>query len=142
VIEINWTLFMQMINFLVLLFILNHLLYKPILKIIDERKKKINEASEECKSLDQKCEERLAIYKDQLQKARLNAIMQKEEIKTEGIETAKRLIEKVKEEADRILVDTTERIQREVVLAREALRRQAREMAVDIAEKLVGRKLQ
>jgi len=133
---------MQMINFLVLLFVLNHILYKPIMRILDERKKRIYDATEECRRLDQSCEERLKLYQEQIQAAKIKAMMQKEEIRAEGMESAKRLIEGVKEEADRIITQAMERIEKEAGIAREALRRQTREMAVEIAEKLIGRNLQ
>ena len=37
------TLVVQMVNFLALVFILNYLLYKPILSIINRRKKQLEE---------------------------------------------------------------------------------------------------
>ena len=40
----------QVVNFIVLLFIFKKLLYKPILKVLDERKKKIEERKEKEKA--------------------------------------------------------------------------------------------
>ncbi len=53
-IDLNYTMLIQMVNFLVLIFILNLLLYKPITKIIDERNKKIEDSKSEVESLDEK----------------------------------------------------------------------------------------
>jgi len=42
--EINiWQVLFQVINFGVILFVLNKILYKPVLKLLDDRAKKINE---------------------------------------------------------------------------------------------------
>ena len=140
-INLDWTLFVQMINFLVLLFILNHLLYKPVLKILDERKNKINDAANTVKELERSSEEKLTLYHEQIQAAKIEALSQKEKIKAEGVEARSNLIDQVKEESDKILLQTREGIEKEAALVREALRRQSEEMATAIAEKLLGRNL-
>ena len=40
-VDINWTVFPQIINFLILIIALNIVLYKPIRKILTERKTKV-----------------------------------------------------------------------------------------------------
>ncbi len=140
-INLDWTLFVQMINFLVLLFILNHLLYKPVLKILDERKNKINDAANTVKELERSSEEKLTLYHEQIQAAKIEALSQKEKIKAEGVEARSKLIDQVKEESDKIFLQARDGIEKEAALAREALRRQSEEMATAIAEKLLGRNL-
>lgn len=140
-INLDWTLFVQMINFLVLLLILNHLLYKPILKILDERKNKINDAANTVRELERSSEEKLTLYHEQIQAAKIEALSQKEKIKAEGVEARGKLIDQVKEESDKIFLQTREGIEKEAAFAREALRRQSGEMATAIAEKLLGRNL-
>lgn len=140
-INLDWTLFVQMINFLVLLLILNHLLYKPVLKILDERKNKINDAANAVKELERSSEEKLTLYHEQIQAAKIEALSQKEKIKAEGGEARSKLIDQVKEESDKIFLQARDGIEKEAALAREALRRQSEEMATAIAEKLLGRNL-
>jgi F-type H+-transporting ATPase subunit b len=41
-ISLDRTILVQMANFIILVLVLNHLLYKPLLKILDERKEKID----------------------------------------------------------------------------------------------------
>jgi F-type H+-transporting ATPase subunit b len=141
VINLDWTLWMQMINFLVLLFILNHLLYKPILKILDERKKKVNDAADAVKELERSSEEKLARYHEQIQDAKIQALSKKEEIKAAGMNDGNGLIDQAKEESDKVLLQARDDIKKEAAMAREALRRQSQEMATTIAEKLLGRSL-
>ncbi len=45
----DYTLLIQMVTFLVLIYILNLLLFKPILNIIDRRKKQLEELENEIK---------------------------------------------------------------------------------------------
>src|SRR3989344_2957239 len=44
----------QVVNFLILLFILKKLLYKPLLKVLDERKKRIEESLENAEKIQKK----------------------------------------------------------------------------------------
>ena len=94
------------------------------------------------RKLDQNSEEKFKAYEEQIQTAKIKALSEKEGIKTEGLEAGKKLIEGVKEEADKVMQQAMERIEKEATMAREALRRQTEDMAQQIAEKLLGRSLQ
>lgn len=47
----------QVVNFLVLLFILQKLLYKPLIKVLDERKRRIEESLENAEKIQKELEE-------------------------------------------------------------------------------------
>jgi len=54
---VNWKLLIaQMINFAILLFVLKILLYKPILKMLEDRKNRIIEAEENAASIEKRLE--------------------------------------------------------------------------------------
>ena len=55
-ISLDSSILIQLVNFLLLIVILNILLYKPILSIIDKRKKLLEESDEEIKRLNQNVE--------------------------------------------------------------------------------------
>ncbi|MEA3293331.1 MAG: F0F1 ATP synthase subunit B [Patescibacteria group bacterium] len=55
---INWKLLLaQIVNFAILLFLLKKLLYKPILKILEERRNKINEGLKRAEEIETKVNE-------------------------------------------------------------------------------------
>ncbi|MBW2324509.1 MAG: ATP synthase F0 subunit B [Deltaproteobacteria bacterium] len=58
-ISINATLIVQIINFLVLIWILNRILFRPIFKIVEERKSVIQSSRAEIERLKSEAEERL-----------------------------------------------------------------------------------
>jgi len=62
----DYTLFIQIIAFLALIFILNILLYKPILSIIDRRKKHIEELENEIILFNQSVDKKAAEYEEKL----------------------------------------------------------------------------
>jgi len=141
VINIDYTILVQMANFLALIFILNLLLYKPILGIIDKRKKLIQDTEEEIKRLNQMVEERMAAYEEKLRIAKMEALEKKLEIMKEGAEQAKTFIDAAKGEIPGMMEKFHGEIDKEVSEARRILTDQSRVISVEIAEKLLGRSL-
>jgi len=80
----NYTLLIQMFIFVALIFILNILLYKPILTIIDRRKKQLEELENEIKLFNDSVDKRAAEYDEKLKLAKTNATEMKKEIIKEG----------------------------------------------------------
>jgi F-type H+-transporting ATPase subunit b len=142
VISIDYTLWIQMANFLILMFILNILLYKPILGIMDKRKKQLQDADEEIKHLNQSVEERMAAYEEKLRQAKMDAVEQKQEIIKEGAEQAKKFIDAAKSEIPGLMEKFHADMNKEVEEARRILTSQSQKISVEIAQKLLGRSLQ
>ena len=128
-----------MVNFLILIVILNILLYKPILGIIDRRKKQAQDTEEEIKRLNQSVAERMAAYEEKLRQAKTDALEKKTEIIKEGAEQAKGLIEAARSEIPGMMEQFHGEMNREVSEARSILTGQSRKISVEIAEKLLGR---
>ena len=141
-ISIDYTLWVQMGNFLLLMLILNLLLYKPILGIIDKRKKQLQDTEEEIKRLNQSVEERMAAYEEKLRQAKIDAVEKKQEIIKEGAERAKSIIDAAKGEIPGMMEKFHGEMNREVDEARRTLTNQSKKISVEIAEKLLGRSLQ
>jgi len=141
VINIDITIWIQMANFLALMFILNLLLYKPILGIIDGRKKQIQDAEEEIKRLNREVEERMAAYEEKLRLAKMEALEKKLEIIKEGTEQGKGFIEAAKGEIPGMMEKFREEIGKEISEARRILTDQSRGISIEITEKLLGRSL-
>ena len=69
-IDINVSLFIQMANFLIFLLLMNFVLYRPIRRIVAQRKKLISEKQEGIKSLETQAQAALLQYDRGLQDAR------------------------------------------------------------------------
>jgi F-type H+-transporting ATPase subunit b len=91
----DYTIFIQIVTFIALIFILNILLYKPILNIIDRRKKQLQELENEVKLFNDSVEKRVAEYDEKLKKAKANASELKKEIIKEGADQAKKIVDAV-----------------------------------------------
>ncbi len=141
-IDLNYTLLIQMINFLLLIFILNLLLYKPITKIIDERNKKIEDSKSEVESLDEQAELKIADYEEKMRQARQEAMSQRNEVKEEGEEAGKEIVEATRGEISTMIEGFKATLANEREAARNVLRDQAKKIAVEISEKVLGRGVQ
>jgi len=141
-VEVNSTLVIQMINFFLLIFLLNILLYKPILKIIEKRRNMMEKSDEETKSLHEAVEKKVVEYEEKLHLARMEAMNQRDQIKGEGAEKGRQIIEEAKEEISKMVEGFKEKLERERGEARSILQDRTKEIAVEISEKILGRGIQ
>jgi F-type H+-transporting ATPase subunit b len=131
-----------MINFLLLIFILNLLLYKPILGIMDKRKKQFQDMGDEISRINQTIEERMAAYEEKVRLAKTDALNSKNDILKEGSDQAKNIIDAARGELPQMMEQFHATLNKEVSEARRVLADQSRKISVNIAEKLLGRSIQ
>ena len=91
-IEINEWLFVQMINFFILLFVLNRILYKPVLQNIEKRQDTIRGYLSEVENMEQKRNELLGQIDKDIAEARIKARKKFEELRNIGLTRQKALI--------------------------------------------------
>jgi len=141
VISVNWTLGLQIFNFLLLLYILNTVLYRPLRAVIAKRKEKIEGDHGQARGLQQQIDEKMASYQERLQAARvkgneeraiLRAAAGKEEAEILG---AARLV------ATEKLQQLKARVATEADAARTALRSDVAALATQVASRILGRAL-
>lgn len=135
----DYTIFIQMVTFLALVFILNILLYKPILSIIDRRKKRFEEIENEIKLFNDSVNTKQAEYEEKLKQAKASASELKKEIIQEGNTQAKEVIDAVRAEIPLMTQEFQKKIEKEISSARQVLDKQTNKLSLDIAQKVLGR---
>lgn len=138
----DYTLFIQMIIFLALVFVLNILLYKPILSIIDRRKKQLEESENEIKLFNESVEKRVVEYEEKLKQAKIKATELKKEIIQEGANQAKNIVDVVRNEIPVMAREFQQKMDKEVEKAKVILDSHSKELSVQIAQKVLGRSVQ
>ena len=126
-------LLLQAINFLIILLILKKFLYRPILKMLDDRKKKIDEGllySDRMKSEFEKSEKKRA---EVVEKGKIEAQKLIIEARKAAKEKENEIIEKAEKEAAGII----ERAEKENMRLRQDLEKEIQIKAVNIAERIV-----
>ena len=140
-IDIDWTLFAQILNFLVLVFLLNMVLFRPIRKILLERKARLAGFEEDITGL---ADNRLGVLgkvDEELVQARREGLGLRETLRQEGSQAESSLLEQVKKEVDAQWTKVEAKIKKDVGKAREALQAQTQDFAMALATKILGRKL-
>ena len=136
------TMLIQMVIFLALVFVLNILLYKPILSIIDRRKKQLEESENEIKLFNESVEKRVAEYEEKLKRAKIKATELKKEIIQEGANQAKNIVDVIRNEIPVMAREFQQKMDKEVEKARLILDSHSKELSVQIAQKVLGRPVQ
>ena len=140
-VSLDYSLGMQIINFLVLILVLNILLYKPILGIIEKRNRQLEDSQAEIGRLQETVEQKMAAYEEKLRLAKTSAAERKSEIIRQGAEEAKAILDAVRGEIPGMMEQFQSRIDGEIAEARRILTDHSRKLSVEIAEKVLGRSL-
>lgn len=140
-IDIDHTVWIQLFLFLTVAFLCSRLLFRPYLKMRDERTAGIEGARDEAARLSAEADARLTRYQGQLEGARTRAQDERRKMRAEAAERQRQVSERARAESASSLEEANARIRRESEAARATLMPQAHELARDIAETLLGRKV-
>jgi F-type H+-transporting ATPase subunit b len=141
VIELNLAFFVQIVNFGILVLVLNIFLYKPIRKVLADRRQVIDGAREKSAAVDLEVQEKMAQYEARLRDARTEASgLRAESLKQAQAEETS-VLEKARAEATVSLGTIRDRVAKEATDARALLKQQAELLSGDICEKILGRSL-
>jgi F-type H+-transporting ATPase subunit b len=140
-IDIDWTLFAQIINFLLLVFLLNVVLFRPIRNALRDRQAKllaqeaeINVLTDKGRSLEDEILEELAA-------ARRAGAGARESLKQEGAQAEASMLDEVKRQVEVEWATVEKKIKADMAKARASLKTQAQSFAQLLATKILGREL-
>ncbi len=137
--DINFTFFIQFLNFIVLMFILNVLLFKPVIALMARRKAMIDQTLEEGRAAETVADETLKRYHDLLAAARSAADVRFAEVQVAIEEGHRGHLAEAERRAGEATTAATVSIRETGENVREDLRGQAQALAEAIAEKVLGR---
>ncbi|MDD2582756.1 MAG: ATP synthase F0 subunit B [Desulfuromonadaceae bacterium] len=140
-IELNLSFFIQLINFGILVLVLNVFLYKPIRKVLADRRQVIDSACEKTVSVDAEVQAKMAQYEARLHAAKAEAGARRAEAMKLAQAEESAVLEKARKQASESLASIRERVAKEAGEARELLKKQAEVLSGDICEKILGRNL-
>ena len=129
----------QMINFFVLLFVLNLVLYKPIRNVLLERKAKVGGLENDVENASADLIIQKDSYKNGLKEARSKGLKKKEVFIEEASKEEKEIIEQINRKAQADLAEIKKQVLSEAELARKTLEGEVEAYAKAIGEKILGR---
>jgi F-type H+-transporting ATPase subunit b len=137
--EINATLLLQLVLFLVLLAWMSSVLIAPLMRVYEERERRIVGAADEAMQLRAGADEKAGLVDERLKGAHEEARAVLEQLKQKGADKERELIEEARakttlrlEDAQADLFAATEEIKGD-------LREDADKIAADIVQKVLGR---
>jgi len=140
-IDIDWTLYAQIINFLLLVFLLNVVLFRPIRKALKDRQSKLLGQETEINVLADKGRSLEDEIKEELAAARRAGAGAREALKQEGVQAETTLLEEVKHQVEVEWATVEKKIKADMAKARASLTTQAQTFAQLLATKILGREL-
>lgn len=138
-IEVNWTLFLQFANFMILMVVLNALLFKPLRAALQARKETIEGSRAKVLDIDEQVQAQIARYEAQLQEARQQGGEERAALRKTAQEEEARILGEAKQTSAGKLQNIKDQIQKEAATARQALRDETDVLAKEIASKVLGR---
>ena len=131
----------QLVNFLVLVLLLNVFLFKPIRKQLADRAALITGAKLKSAAVDKEVQEKLAAYEARMREIRAGAADERGVLKKEAQLQEAAILEKARVEASETLSSIKAKVATEAQEARRLLKESAESLSSDIFEKVLGRSL-
>ena len=135
----DWSVGIQIVNFLFLIFALNLLLFRPIRKILQERREKVKGMESAIDTAGKSVQEKNAAFDKALRDARAKGLKEKEALVKQAEEEERRQIESINSKAQAELEELRRKISTDAERVRQVLQPQIGAFANEITQKILGR---
>ncbi len=126
-----------LLNFLVLLYVLNIILFRPLMKLFKERDNSTRGSIDAAKEMDKKREEVIAEMNRELKEARSKAAEIFENMRKEGLSNQKEMLEEANRNARDLIEKARAELKTEAQNARQKLHSDVEAFSDEIVRKLV-----
>ncbi|MBI2485864.1 MAG: ATP synthase F0 subunit B [Deltaproteobacteria bacterium] len=141
ILSVDKTLIIQIIIFVAAIFILNSLLFKPLLELVVRREKLTTGTIEEANQLGKKVEQIINEYNVKLNEARTQAMEERNEIRRQAQSAYDDIVKKAKEEAQTLLEEAKAKLQSETKEIKEKVRSDIEVLAREMASRILGKEV-
>jgi F-type H+-transporting ATPase subunit b len=140
-VDVDATLFIQLVLFVLLLLVLKPLLFDPMLQLFAAREAKIEGTKEKASKLDKKSAKALAEYESVLAGARAEGSAERDRLRAEGAKKEAELLGQVRLATTQSLDAGRGTISKEAEAARAQLHRDAIALGRELASRVLGREV-
>lgn len=140
-VDVDLTVFVQVALFVVMMLVLKPLLFDPLLKLFEEREKRIEGARAESHALDKASAEAQTRYEDEMQRARGQANAERDKLRAEGVRSENEILEEARAVTGKKLDDGRSALANELAQARATLQQSASELGAHMATRVLGREI-
>lgn len=138
-VSVDSSLIIQIINFILLIWIMNIVLYRPVREMLRKRGKRVAGLEENIEKFHATAREKEAEFAEGIKSARTRGLKEKEALLQEAEAEEKEIIGKINAKAQEELAKVRENVAREAESVRSTLMREVDAFARDIGHKILGR---
>ncbi len=139
--SVDKTIIIQIVIFIAAIFILNSLLFKPLLQLIERREELTTGRLKEAKELEARVEEIMKEYKEKLDEVRARAMEERNEIRREAETAGEKIVARAHDEAQALLHEAKAKLESQARDIREKIKLEIEILARDMASQILGREL-
>jgi F-type H+-transporting ATPase subunit b len=140
-IDVDGTLLVQFVLFLIMLLVLSRFLFTPYLKMRADRDKGIAGAKHEAHDMESRAHKMVADYDAQMTRARQRGGEERARLRSEGAARERQLLGAARDESNRALDASRGQIKTQAQTARTKLEAEAGVLARALAKKILGREV-
>ncbi len=138
-ISINETLFVQIVSFLIFLFVANRFIFQPLLGTMGDRDKQVADAQSSIETVRGDMDEMAAQLAKYEADAKGKALSLKKELEAEGKEEAREIVDQARGEIDAMRDEASQRVDAQITEARSFFKAESQALSLSIMEKILGR---
>jgi F-type H+-transporting ATPase subunit b len=139
--DFDATLLVQVGFILILWLVLKPLLFDPMLKLFEEREKRIEGAIKKARKIDEESAEAKAQFDEAIAKASAEGAAERDKLTAESRRKENELLTKVRAETQKRIDEARVAMQKDVAATRTSLAPHANALAKDFAKRVLGREV-
>lgn len=140
-ISINETLIIQMLSFLIFMFIMNIVMFRPLNRVIKKRKEYMEGLKQDAADSDQGVVNLMEQMEKHESAARQEAAVLKKELEESGKNEAAGVYADIRNEISKLKADTEKEVENQIDIARKSLGKESEHFAIRIMENVLNRRV-
>lgn len=141
-VDFDATFLIQLVLFVALTLILKPLLFDPMLKLFEEREKRIDGAKLQARKMDEASAGALTKYETEMQRARAAGNVEREKFRSEGAKTENEILGRVRTATAQSLEEGRKQLQADAEKVRKTLRADSAALAGQLASRVLGQEVE
>jgi F-type H+-transporting ATPase subunit b len=138
-VSLDWSIVPSIIIFLLLIFALNQILFKPLQKVQAERERRTSGLMNEAQATTDHQLGLLNEYQATIKNARMEAYRRQDQLRNEALKKRAEVLAKARTAAEQMIQDSRASILSQVETAKRQLEQEAQELAKGITSAILGR---
>ena len=139
--DVDRTMLFQSAIFVLLIVVLSPLLFKPVLRLFEERERRTEGARLDARSMQDKAEELLIKYQAKLEDVRRVTSQERERLRTETLQLESKILGEARAATAQFVQEGRAQIERETGKIRQEVNAQREMIAKAISSKVLGREV-